>query len=74
LVLAHCHGAQQLTLLSNFIDGIPVKILSSMLPLKTKLSPLLYSNIHLLAKLEDKHNEDYKGEIKASKLSKKGTT
>jgi hypothetical protein len=72
LVLAHCHGAQQLTLLSNFIDGIPVKILSSMLPLKTKLSPLLYSNIHLLAKLEDKHNEDYKGEIKASKLSKKG--
>lgn len=72
LVLAHYHGAQQLKLLSNFIDGIPVKMISSMLPLKTKLSPLLYSNIHLLAKLEDKHNEDYKGEAKAGKLSKKG--
>ncbi|MBC2844823.1 class I SAM-dependent methyltransferase [Winogradskyella flava] len=72
LVLAHYHGAQQLKLLSNFIDGIPVKMISSMLPLKTKLSPLLYSNIHLLAKLEDKHNEDYKGEAKAGKLTKKG--
>lgn len=72
LVLAHFHGAQQLKLMSNFIDGIPVKMISSMLPFKTKLSPLLYSNIHLLAKLEDKHNEDYKGETKAASLSKKG--
>jgi hypothetical protein len=70
--LAHFHGAQQLKLMSNFIDGIPVKMISSMLPFKTKLSPLLYSNIHLLAKLEDKHNEDYKGETKAASLSKKG--
>ncbi|MFK7831764.1 MAG: class I SAM-dependent methyltransferase [Winogradskyella sp.] len=72
LVLAHYHGAQQLKLLSNFIDGIPVKMLSSMLPFKTKLSPILYSNIHLLAKLEDQHNEDYKGETKKATLSKKG--
>ncbi|MEH1009243.1 class I SAM-dependent methyltransferase [Winogradskyella sp. ECml5-4] len=72
LVLAHYHGAQQLKLLSNFMDGIPVKMISSMLPLKTKLSPVLYSNIHLLAKLEDKHNEDYKGEAKQATLSKKG--
>jgi len=72
LVLAHYHGAQQLKLLSNFIDGIPVKMISSMLPFSTKLSPMLYSNIHLLAKLEDKHNEDYKGETKAASLSKKG--
>ncbi|WP_296380967.1 class I SAM-dependent methyltransferase [Winogradskyella sp.] len=72
LVLAHYHGAQQLKLLSNFIDGIPVKMLSSLLPFKTKLNPLLYSNIHLLAKLEDKHNEDYKGESKVASLSKKG--
>lgn len=71
LVLAHFHGAQSLKLMSNFIDGIPVKMLSSMLPFKTKLSPFLYSNIHLLAKFEDKHNEDYKGEVKHSKLSKK---
>ena len=72
LLLAHYHGAQSLKLLSNFIDGIPVKMISSMLPTKTKLSPLLYSNIHLLAKLEDKHNEDYKGESKVAALSKKG--
>ena len=72
LVLAHYHGAHQLKLISNFIDGIPVKMISSMLPFKTKLSPVLYSNIHLLAKLEDKHNEDYKGETKSATLSKKG--
>jgi len=72
LVLAKYHGAQSLKHLNNFIDGIPLRLLSSMLPSKTKLSPTLYSNIHLLAKLEDKHNEDYKGEAKAGSLSKKG--
>lgn len=72
LLLAHYHGADQLKLLSNFIDGIPVKMIRSMLPARTKLSPLLYSNIHLLAKLEDKHSEDYKNESKVAKLSKKG--
>jgi hypothetical protein len=71
LVLAHFHGTQSFKLMSNFIDGIPIKMLSSMLPFKTKLNPFLYSNIHLLAKFEDKHNEDYKGETKQSKLSKK---
>ncbi len=72
LLLAHYHGAQSLKLMSNFIDGIPVKMLSTMLPFKTKLNPFLYSNVHLLAKFEDKHNEDYKGEAKTSSLSKKG--
>ena len=72
LLLAHYHGADMLKLLSNYSDGIPVKIVASMLPFKTKLNPFLYSNIHLLAKFEDKHNEDYKGEAKVAKLSKKG--
>ncbi|WP_299128919.1 class I SAM-dependent methyltransferase [uncultured Winogradskyella sp.] len=72
LVLAHYHGSQMLKLLSTFMDGIPVKMISSLLPTKTKLSPTLYSNIHLLAKLEDKHNEDYNGEAKIGSLSKKG--
>jgi hypothetical protein len=71
LVLAHVHGAQSIKLMSNFIDGIPIKILASMLPFKTKLNPFLYSNILLLAKFEDKHNEDYKGQAKQAKLSKK---
>ncbi|MFD0836866.1 class I SAM-dependent methyltransferase [Mariniflexile aquimaris] len=72
LVLAHYHGAQALKLMNNFIDGIPVGIISSMLPFKTKLNPFLYSNIHLLAKYENKHNEDYQGKIKTITLSKKG--
>jgi hypothetical protein len=71
LVLTHYHGAQSLKLMSNFIDGIPVKMLASMLPFKTKLSPFLYSNIHLLAKFEAKHNEDYEGKTKSVNLSKK---
>ncbi len=71
LVLAHYHGAQSLKMMSNFIDGIPVKMIASMLPFKTKLSPFLYSNIHLLAKFEAKHNEDYEGKTKTINLSKK---
>lgn len=71
LVLAKYNGAEALKLMATFIDGIPLKQLSSMLPFKTKLNPFLYSNIHLLSKFEDKHNEDYKGEAKTPKLSKK---
>ncbi len=70
LILAHFHGAQSLKLMSNFIDGIPIKMLSSMLPLKTKLSPFIYSNIHLLARFEEKHSDGV-GQ-KVSSLSKKG--
>lgn len=72
LVLAHYHGAQSLKIMSNFLDGIPIKMIASMLPKRTKFNLFLYSNIHLLAKFEDKHNEDYKGKAKASSLSKKG--
>jgi hypothetical protein len=72
LLLAHYHGADQLKLLINFIDGVPVKMLSSMLPFKTKFSPTVYSNIHLLAKLEDKYNEGHRGETEVGSLTKKG--
>ena len=71
LLLAHYHGAQALKLMSNFIDGIPMPMLASLLPFKTKLNPFLYSNVHLLAKFEDKHNEDYEGKLKQTNLSKK---
>jgi len=71
LLLAKYHGAQSLKLMANFIDGIPMKMLASMLPFKTKLNPFLYSNIHLLTKFEDKHNEDYQGTESPKKLSKK---
>lgn len=72
LLLAKYHGAESLKMMSTFIDGIPIKMLSSMLPLKTKLNPFLYTNIHLLAKFEEKHNEDYQGKTKQAALSKKG--
>ena len=71
LLMAHYHGAQSLKLMSNYIDGIPLKMIATMLPFKSKLNPFLYSNIHLLARFEDKYNEDYIGETQAKSLSKK---
>jgi hypothetical protein len=71
LLLAKYNGADNLKLMHSFIDGIPSKMIASMLPFKTKLNPFLYTNIHLLASYEDKHNEDYKGATKAASLSKK---
>ena len=71
LLLAKYIGVESLKLMQSFIDGIPIKMVSAMLPTKTKLSPFLYSNIHLLAKFEDKHNEDYEGDSKVAKLSRK---
>lgn len=72
LVLAHYHGNDMLKLLQQYIDGVPVKMIASILPYKTKFSPVLYTNIHLLAKFEDKHNEDKLKDSRISKLSKKG--
>ncbi|WP_047545154.1 hypothetical protein [Psychroserpens sp. Hel_I_66] len=71
LLLAKYNGLESLKLMNSFIDGVPIKMVSSMLPFKTRIHPFLYSNIHLLAKFEDKHNEDYKGESRSSNLSKK---
>lgn len=71
LVLAKYHGNEVFNMMQSFIDGIPVKIIASMLPKRTKLSSVLYPNIHLLAKMESKHSEDYKSETKIAKLSKK---
>ncbi len=72
LLLAHYHGADMLKLMINFIDGIPTKMISSMLPFKSKFNLFLYSNVHLLAKFEKKHNKDYTGKTKVATLSKKG--
>ncbi|WP_460218178.1 class I SAM-dependent methyltransferase [Psychroserpens sp. MEBiC05023] len=71
LLLAKYNGSESLKLIASFIDGIPMKMLSKMLPFKTKLNPFLYTNIHLLAKYEGMHNEDYEGKSKAAHLSKK---
>lgn len=71
LVLAKYHGTEIFKMLQTHIDGIPVKLISSLLPGKTKLSTTIHTNIHLLAKMESKHSEDYKAETKVAKLSKK---
>ena len=71
LVLAKYHGSEVFNMLEAYIDGIPVKMIASMLPTRTKLSSVIYPNIHLLAKMESKHSEDYKAETKIAKLSKK---
>lgn len=72
LVLAKYHGSEVFKMMQTHIDGLPVKLIASMLPGKTKLSTTLYTNIHLLAKMESKHSEDYKAETKVAKLSRKG--
>ncbi|WP_443633818.1 class I SAM-dependent methyltransferase [Candidatus Marifrigoribacter sp. Uisw_064] len=71
LALVKYHGTEIFKMMQTHIDGIPVSLISSLLPTRTKLSSVLYPNIHLLAKMESKHNDDYKGETKIAKLSKK---
>lgn len=71
LVLAKYHGTEIFKMMQTHIDGIPVKLISSLLPGKTKLSATLQTNIHLLAKMESKYSEDYKAEAKVAKLSRK---
>ncbi|WP_298513975.1 class I SAM-dependent methyltransferase [uncultured Kordia sp.] len=72
LIVAKYHGAEFLKTMSNFMDGIPLKLIASLLPGKTKLNPFLYTNIHLLAKYENKHQEESVKESKQASLSKKG--
>ena len=70
LVLAHFHGAEALKMMQTHIDGIPVALVASMLPKRTKLSPTLYTNIHLMAKMEAKHKDEYTPKSRSIKLSK----
>lgn len=69
LLLAKYHGSEMFKMLQTHIDGIPLKLLSSLLPNRTKLSPIIQSNIHLLAKLEAKHSEDYSNDTSLRPLS-----
>ena len=71
LVLAHYHGAEALKMMQSHIDGIPVALAASMLPTRSKLSPTLCTNIHLMAKMEAKHKDEYTPKSRSIKLSKK---
>jgi hypothetical protein len=71
IVLASYHGTEIFKMMQTYIDGIPVKLIASLLPSKSKLSSTIYTNIHLLAKMERSHSEDYNAETKIAKLSLK---
>ena len=71
LVLAKYHGAEMLKMMQTHIDGLPIQLISSLLPSKTRLNSILYPNLHLLAKMERKYSDDYKNEAKSGNLSKK---
>ncbi|WP_298151292.1 class I SAM-dependent methyltransferase [Flavobacterium sp.] len=70
LVLAHYYGLDYLKTLSVDIDGISLGKLSALLPLKSYLSPILYTNIHLAAKYEQKHaSKSFTGKARLSKIA-----
>jgi hypothetical protein len=71
LLLAKYHGTDIFRMMQTHIDGLPVQLISSLLPFKTKFNSTIFTNIHLLAKMERKHSEDYDAKTKIAKLSKK---
>lgn len=71
LTLAHFHDASMLKMMQTHIDGIPIPLTSSLLPLHSLFSPLLLSNIHLVAKMERKFKSQKNLDIVVeSRLSK----
>ncbi|AWI27020.1 class I SAM-dependent methyltransferase [Flavobacterium pallidum] len=55
LALSHYYGLDCLKTLSANIDGISLDRISALLPFKSYMNPILYTNIHLPAKYEKKH-------------------
>ncbi|HMI08720.1 MAG TPA: hypothetical protein VK528_14310 [Flavobacterium sp.] len=56
LVLSRYYGSDHLKMLASDIDGMTLKKLAAILPLKSFLSPTLVANIHLLARYEGKYS------------------
>ena len=65
-------GQDHLKTLALHLEGISLQKLSSLLPLKSYLSPTLLTNIHLLAKYDKKYKSNkktvYKNLSKASQI------
>lgn len=66
LVKASYHGAGQLKLLQNNLDGEPLLTTSRQLPLKSYLRPTIYGHIHMLAKAEKKVTQKDRKAVKPS--------
>ncbi|WP_246236322.1 class I SAM-dependent methyltransferase [Flavobacterium ajazii] len=60
LVLAKYFGQEHLKMLSQNLEGLSLQKLSQLLPLKSYFSPMLLTNIHLLAKYDKKYESDKK--------------
>ena len=56
LVLAKYYGNDMLKLLHQYIDGIPLQKVVALLPFKARFSTILYTNLYLTAKYEDKYS------------------
>ena len=70
LVLCYYYGFEHLKTLAGNIDGISMAALSKQLPFKSYLSPILFTNIHMLAKYDSKYSESNSEGKPAQKLSK----
>lgn len=66
LLLAHYGYPEIKTLFQNYLDGIPLSLVSKLLPFRSRFSFLASTHIHLHARLENKHAGDK--EFKPSKL------
>ena len=66
LLLAHYGYPELKTLLQNYLDGLPLSLVSKLLPFRSKFNLLASTHIHLHARLENKHAGDK--EFKSSKL------
>jgi hypothetical protein len=67
LLLSHYAKQQLPQLLLAYPEGIPLKITSALLPLKTRFSLHTYLHIHLQSKYSDKHVEEKEKNIVFSK-------
>jgi SAM-dependent methyltransferase len=53
---------------ANWVDGLPLELVSSLLPFSTKFSPFLAIHIHAHAKMQKKHNDARKSAAKLNTL------
>ncbi|RZJ68584.1 MAG: class I SAM-dependent methyltransferase, partial [Flavobacterium sp.] len=70
LVLAKYHGSDMLRLMSQYIDGIPLDKVVSLLPFRARFSMVLYTNIYLTAKYDAKYSNSASAPGKKMQVSK----
>lgn len=61
-------------MLTNWIDGLPLPLAASLLPLKTKFSPLLQIHLHAHARMQQKHSDARQSADKVKELRVAETT